>query len=340
MTDPEIVVAIMRLVASVGDPHTQVEEGTTGFHRYPVQLLWFPDGLHVVAATKEHRALLGARLLQIGETPVGRAIEKVVPVFPHQNLPWAQFIVPDFITNAEVLSAQGIVASDKAARFVFEDTSGRKASVLLQRLQKDSTSEWVSLPKKGLRRKHPDLYYWFEYLPDSKTLYFNYRRCEDMKDQPFVEFNRRLFSFIDSHKVERLIIDLRDNSGGNSGIIDPFVKEISKRDLLNDDGALFVVIDRGTYSAGVMAAYSITNKTEAILVGGPTSGKPNFYGEVKDFTLKHSHIGIQYSTNYFNQVKGDPPSLFPEIKATLSWADYVSGNDPAINAIRQYSGPD
>jgi len=79
--------------------------------------------------------------------------------------------------------------------------------------------------------------------------------------------------------------------------------------------------------------------------GGNPGGRTDlreaqFYGEVKDFTLKHSHIGIQYSTNYFNQVKGDPPSLFPEIKATLSWADYVSGNDPAINAIRQYSGPD
>jgi len=83
-----------------------------------VQLLWFPDGLHVVAATKEHRALLGARLLQIGETPVGRAIEKSCRFFP-TRICLAQFIVPDFITNAEVLSAQGIVASDKAARFVF-----------------------------------------------------------------------------------------------------------------------------------------------------------------------------------------------------------------------------
>jgi len=78
-------------------------------------------------------------------------------------------------------------------------------------------SEWVFVAKERTTAQHPDLYYWFEYLPDSKTLYFNYRRCEDMKDQPFVEFNRRLFSFIDSHKVERLIIDLRDNSGGNSG---------------------------------------------------------------------------------------------------------------------------
>jgi len=31
-----------------------------------------------------------------------------------------------------------------------------------------------------------------------------------MKDQPFVEFNRRFIQLYRSHKVERLIIDLRD----------------------------------------------------------------------------------------------------------------------------------
>jgi hypothetical protein len=337
LKDTEIIVALMRLIASVGDPHTQVNSDTANFHDYPLDLMWFPDGLHVIAALRTHREILGAKLVQIGDVPIGLAMQRVVPVFPRVNLPGVQADITDYLTMAEVLFAQKIVPSERTARFVFEDSSGKKLAVQLSALGAHERPAWISVPSKALRHKHSDLYYWYEYLPDSKTLYFNYNRCRDMKQQPFHEFNQELFKFLDAHPVDKLVVDLRDNGGGDSEVIDPFVKEVVKRESINQDGHLFVLIGSSTYSSGVMAAYQFVNDTEAVFVGGPTGGRPNFFGEVETFNLTHSHLEVRYSKEFFRLVEYDEmPSLFPDISVQLSWADYLAGRDPALDAALQY----
>jgi hypothetical protein len=339
LRDSEIIVALMRLIASVGDPHTQVDVDSAGFHDYPLELLWFPDGLHVIGTVRTHPELLGTRLVQIGDMPTATVLEKVVPVFPRVNLPWVQAVITEFVTKAEILSAQKAVVGEGSARFVFEDAMGKRIAVELSPMGGHERPRWISMPHKALRHKHNDLYYWYEYLPDSRTLYFNYSRCREMKQQPFRQFNDRMFKFIDSHPVERVVVDLRNNGGGSSEVIQPFVKEIKKRRAITKDGHFFVVIGRSTYSSGVMAAYEFVDDDdiEAVFVGSPTGGKPNFFGEVDEFRLTHSHLRILYSKNYFRlSTSDDTPSLFPDINVQLTWADYLAGRDPALDAILQY----
>ncbi len=48
-------------------------------------------------------------------------------------------------------------------------------------------------------------------------------------------------------------------------------------------------------------------QTNPILVGEPTGGKPNSYGEISSFLLPNSGLVVNYSTKYFEQVSGDPP---------------------------------
>jgi hypothetical protein len=42
---------------------------------------------------------------------------------------------------------------------------------------------------------------------------------------------------------------------------------------------------------------------------------------------------VQYSTQYFEQVPGDPPSVEPDVAAPLSWADWSAGRDPVLAAV-------
>src|SRR5258708_15799108 len=277
LKDSEVIVALMRLIASVGDPHTQVDSDTAGFHDYPLELLWFPDRFPVIATLRTHRSIPGANLVQIGDVPIGLAMQRVVPVFPRVNLPGVQADITDYLTTPEVLFAQKIVPSEHRARFIFEDPSGKKVAVQLSALGAHERPAWISVPSKALQHKHSDLYYWYEYLPDSKTLYFNYSRCREMKQQPFREFNQKIFEFIDAHAVDRWVVDLRGNGGGDSEVIEPFVKEVVKRQSINQDGHLFVLIGRSTYSSGVMAAYRFVTDTEALFIGGPPGGKPQFF---------------------------------------------------------------
>src|SRR5258708_32091068 len=120
-----------------------------------------------------------------------------------------------------------------------------------------------------------------------------------MKEQPFREFNQKIFEFIDAHAVDRLVVDLRGNGGGDSEVIEPFVKEVVKRQSINQDGHLFVLIGRSTYSSGVMAAYRFVTDTEALFIGGSYRGQPHFFCGGVTFKLPHSHPEIYLSTPFF-----------------------------------------
>jgi len=57
------------------------------------------------------------------------------------------------------------------------------------------------------------------YLPDSRTLYFAYNSCRDIADRPFAAFAAGLWDTVRNNPVEKLVIDLRNNGGGDSPIL-------------------------------------------------------------------------------------------------------------------------
>lgn len=70
--------------------------------------------------------------------------------------------------------------------------------------------------------------YWYAYDEAGKIIYFNFVRCIDDENHPFPQFNTELFSKIDSLRPNKIIVDLRFNSGGNSGVLAPFIDSIKK----------------------------------------------------------------------------------------------------------------
>jgi C-terminal processing protease CtpA/Prc len=145
-----------------------------------------------------------------------------------------------------------------------------------------------------------------------------------------------VFSLIDQHEGARLVLDLRFNGGGNEAVLTPFIKAIQARPSLNTSDRLFVIIGRGTYSSALQNAITLGNETNAVLVGEPTGGKPNHYGEVRRFKLPNVGLLVQYSTRYWlNDPKSDPPTLKPDLPAQVTFADLLAGGDPALEAALQ-----
>ena len=70
-----------------------------------------------------------------------------------------------------------------------------------------------------------------------------------------------------------------------------------------------------------------------ILVGEPTGGKPNSYGEVRSFRLPNSGLRVMYSTKYFQMLETDPPAVEPDITVELTAADRFGGHDPVLARI-------
>jgi hypothetical protein len=339
LRDHEIVVRMVRLGAAVGDAHSGV--GWNFPRRFPLGLTWFKDGLYVTRTTPEYKRHLGSRLLKIGETDTGKVYEALRSVIPHENEPWLLIQSPRYMTTPEFLNALKFLPSLDRGTFVLEDAKGKRTKLELAPITPDAKTVWVyavdaNAPDAPLYRRRGDLNYWFEYLPDARTLYVKYNKCAEMESLPFAKFNEQVWDAVARNAVERFVIDLRQNDGGNSAVLRPMLEALARRDELNRRGRLFALIGRGTFSSGFLNALEMRKYTKALLVGEPTGQKPNAYGELQNFTLKNSGLKVFYSTKFFKLSDEDTPSLMPDLTVEMSAADYFAGRDPVLAAAISY----
>jgi len=138
--------------------------------------------------------------------------------------------------------------------------------------------------------------------------------------------------------VERVIVDLRFNAGGDSRVVKPLIEGLKSRRSLCAQGHLYALIGPVTYSSGMMVAMDFKDELHAILVGEPTGGKPNGFGEVKRATLPNSNLAVYYPTKYFRPISdADPDSIVPDLPVSLTLEDFIAGRDPIMEKAITHS---
>lgn len=348
LSDAEISFRLMRLVARLGVGHSTVRwpSGSIVLHYYPLMLYWFSDGLGVIAAGPEYSSALGTHILRMGTMTAEQVEAAITPYISHENEPWVHQKSPSFMINAELLRYLGIADAENRLELSLAKPGGRPFSLQVSpsdpsiHLSLTDAAEVTHAPVP-LYRKQSGSYYWYECLPNVKVLYVQYNRCQDDPKLSFKDFVDRMFAFADRQPVDRVVVDLRFNSGGNSNVIKPLESSLNSRRALTAKGHLYVLIGRATFSSGLMAAIDFHDNLHAILVGEPTGEKPNSYGEVRTLDLPNSHLAVAYTVKYFRLMKdADPAALFPDIQVPRSLDDYLNGRDPILDAALHHQPSD
>jgi serine/threonine protein kinase len=337
LSDSEIIIRLMREIASLGVAHATVDwrSDKFDFHFYPLRLRWFGDGLAVVAAAPSLREAIGARVVRIGSETPEKIEAAVTPYISHENQAWLHYQSPNYMVFDELLAYLKIVPPKGRVEFAFEKSDGKRFTLNVPKwplkAQTNMVSAWDALQiPTPLYRKQPDAAYWRDFLEDTKTLYIQYNKCQNV-GQPFESFAQEALSFADSHSVDRVVVDLRFNAGGDSRVVQPLIQGLKKRRALSALGHLYALIGPVTYSSGMMAAMDFKDELRAILVGEPTGGRPNQFGEIKRALLPNSNLAVYYPVKYFHPIQdADPESVLPDIPAILKWEDFLAGRDPVL----------
>lgn len=348
MQDFEVKIGFIRLAAMVGDNHTGVAWRREDFGTYPVQFYSYSGGWYVTAAAEEYRRVLGSRLIRIGDMDIDSAAATLRSLIACENDSCFRHLLQYFLNVPEFLYAQRILPDAERGQFTFEDKTGERFSLEIRAVapQQWRSVQWTPLPlpqvprEQTLWRLNRNVNYWYEYVANSKTLYFAYNLCRDSETQPFKEFARELLAFADSHPIERFVIDMRRNGGGSEALLLPFIAELSRRPAINRRGRLFVIVGRGTFSSAAQNALRLKQNTQATIVGEPTGQKPNHYGQVRTFRLPNSGLDVNYSTVFWKLVDGDPPAFIPDILVEHTFADFSSGRDAVLAAILNFERSD
>jgi tetratricopeptide (TPR) repeat protein len=350
----QIIVELARIAASVGDGHTNVaptRDPKIGFRTLPLKLYLFKDGMFVRAAERGRAELLGARVIKIGDLTVAESVARAREIVGRDNEMGVRFFAPLLLVMPEVLHALGLSESPDAARFTFEK-GGRQQTLTLKPngpadlLPPDTDLSW--LPKEGwvdmrdgapavLWLKDPKNRFWFERLPNSKVVYAQLNEVNDKPDESLAEFSKRLLAYVEANEVEKLVLDLRLNRGGNGGLLRPLVLGLVKSKI-NQRGRLFVLMGRSTWSAAQFLLNRLEGLADVLFVGEPSGSKGNHYGDSRRITLPNSGVTVRVSVYYWQEWEpwDARPWTAPHITAELSSEDYRAGNDPALKAVLAY----
>ncbi|MBX7221067.1 MAG: tetratricopeptide repeat protein [Blastocatellia bacterium] len=353
----QFIVELMRIVAMIGDGHTAMAprfDPAIGFHRLPLLFYSFKDGVFVQAAQPAYAPLVGGKVLKFGKKTMEEVFRSVSGVTPRDNDMTLKNTVPFYLTIPEVLHGLGLT-DDPTKVDITVEKNGREITMEVPGLESGPGAghgfpSLLNIPEKWVEMRaetaKPSIWsfkpvkdaYWFEYVPESRCVYVQYNQSQDKPDESIEAFARRLFDFVNRNEVERMILDLRWNSGGNLFLNKPLLLGIIKADKINQRGRLFSLIGRTTFSAAQNFVGELERYTNTLFVGEPTGASPNHYGDHVQINLPRSGISVFISTLWHQMLARENRRWTPpQIAAELTSQDYLANLDPALKAAFGYN---
>jgi hypothetical protein len=214
LDDHQILFGFSKIVALFQYGHTGINLGDSPvkYHKLPLKIDQFSEGVYITGAHKNYQNSIGSKILAIEGIPIKDVLKAVYPVVPVEN---EQFFKAYGISHAlipEVLHTQGITKELKQNitlnleknDTVFDVTIAATGNLSspLQYGEVKPASEWVSVrnqSKNPLYLKHLDKKYFFEYIPEEKSVYVRYSQVWDDKEETTHAFFKRVFDFGDQN---------------------------------------------------------------------------------------------------------------------------------------------
>jgi hypothetical protein len=353
LSDPEVIIELAKLLRRVGNGHT----GVLGAKRaelawaLPVRFYQFDDGLHVIAADPKLRDLLGAQVVGIGGHPIAEVMAALDPLVPRDNETWPKAIAPYRLRSTALLHALGLTPRADAATLSIVDAAGaaRDVAVAADTAHPDIwnvlpyPADWVAVTDLlarplPLHLRDNGVAHWLAYDARSRLLYIQYNRVADDPRESLAAFAARVADTVAAHDVEKVVIDLRQNNGGDTFLNEPLLRVLIRAPGLDVRGRCFVLIGRRTFSAGLNVAAYLERHLHPVFVGEPTGGKPNSVGDEVPFTLPYSNVVVNIADLYWES--GWPQDrriwIAPDILIPSTFAAFRSGRDPAMDAVRGF----
>lgn len=349
LNNDEIFVRLAQIVAMVQDGHTgfDLRPFPSSDHKevIPVRFDRYEDGIYVRAAAPEYAAAVGGKVIEVGSVAWKEAIRRVDSIESHDpgnsGEQWAWSAKTD-LNRPRILHGLGLSSSSESAIFVIEKDGQRhrfnmKATAPMGAWYLNSLpTGWVDARPTStavpLSRQHEDKAFWFTILPDQHAIYFQFNLVFNLGDETLEEFTEQLNAALDRPEVERLVIDVRNNTGGDNTLLRPLLTALI-RSKVNHRGGIYVITGPTTFSACQNFVNRLENYADVIFVGAPTGENVNFYGDPTVITLPHSHLMAAVSQLWWQDE--DPRdkriATAPELAVAGTFADYVAGKDPALD---------
>lgn len=320
----ELLVRWLQINALIGDAHTNIQVHTQ--YAFPFSFNWYSDGMYIIATNDDNRKYYHSRIIAINNIPFDEIVKRFNTIIPDSMI---RSQLGAGIINPILLHGLHITQERDKVTFTFLMPDGTTVQATPQPLDIRDYGQITGYKSAAFLRTAQSGPYWFKYLDTAKTIYFNYHKCFDNGN--FQYMIDQLEKAIEEKHPQKIVIDMRYNSGGNSSLLDPFIKYLNTS-YLNKRGSIYVLIGPRTFSSAVLNVASLKAQTGAILLGEPVGQAANHFGEIKKMKLSHTGLEVTYSTKHFH-ADDNSGRIRPDVYIPESFADY----DKNIDAVVDYA---
>lgn len=169
-----------------------------------------------------------------------------------------------------------------------------------------------------------------EFQGKLEKIHPNPYRCISKNDLKISEIVRS----IKDGNFQNIIIDLRNNRGGDSDVLSPLVRFLKESKCIYK---VFVLVGIDTYSSGIINLLELCAIDDAVSIGEIPHGNPTHYGEVVSFVLSNSKLKVFLLSSKIFRFKGYRlgESFKPTFVVNTEIQDILNGRDTQMEFVRE-----
>lgn len=330
MEETERYYALRKLVAALGDEHTSLlPPEDIAQSELPFFVMIYDGHWMIVQAQQEYEALVGKELTAINDMEISQIREMLLPLISCETQQWADVQCSLEFRYLQNLNYIG-VADDPASVDITAKDVVSSEEITVEAKALTEGYDYQNAAFYPMAQTLAQSGYYYANLLEDGSVFIQYNVCAENPQMPMKEFAQELERQLLADAPEKMIVDLRHNSGGDSEVIRPLLETLQK--FQEEGSELYCLIGAQTFSSGVMNALDM-QQLGAQLIGEPAGGMLHF-GELVQETLPDGSI-LVCSTKDFSSAYALSGQLQPDTEMVQTAEDFLAGKDTAIAYIQE-----
>jgi hypothetical protein len=333
-SDIEVIIDIMRLTRKIGDGHTAFSLRGVETHLFPIEIYKVNGQWRVIKTTNNHKNLLGKILTNIDGKSINDIAKEVSKAAQYVENEQSEIIrTGTYLMISDLLFGLKLTKNEFKADFTFlDDTSKDSTTISLIAINNkdyysktDFESFNIDIPEiqKPIDSKHD--YLWFSPIKNTTGIYIKFESYPSFEEME--KFGESALNYINNNHVKQIVIDLRNNGGGDFFVGTMLAYSLNIADSIDWKSGVYVLTDKVTFSAATSNASQFRQILNAKIVGEPTGSNPTGYQDMGLFTLPNSGMTVTYSKRLFRFQDKVTQGVQPDVLIEYDWKSYSKGID-------------
>ena len=329
-----IVQKMIKFLLNKYDSHTRM-----WFHdnsSFSIKFKIENDKVYVVNITSYLNNVIGGELISINDIPITKILKELEEIICYSTKEYLNETIANSIIQINIL---------KSLPSIDNNISDVNYKILHNGIEKNIIFK-ENKKYEDYKEKKPDNYT-YELLDN--ILIIHYNSCKN--SEKMLEFVNQIQLESFKNNIEYYIIDIRNNRGGDSSIIDPLI------DFLTDKKTV-TLVNENVFSSGKMAMIDL-KRIGTYIIGTNIATSLNYFGESPGkLELNELKLSIKRSSkywyydkdlnckgftkenfeNYFKDKKEllEPIILTPDEYVEMTVEDIIKNSDPQLNSAINY----